>query len=211
MNSYNKTKNIDNTYDEMETEDIEGCAEEELSISNDEDLEDEAIKAFENSEIINDGLVTADIDNNIDYTDKEIKKLVKESDAVTLPADMARIEINRVLNELKSLCQRNGIPMFAAVAIKDNISIKDSNVKTEYLKEIVTPFSVNKKLKTDYISPMMLVLNGFQVRNEVPMIMEEGTSFGDYTDQKEHIVVKESKKNVDVNIEDETLTEEEIL
>lgn len=66
-------------------------------------------------------------------------------------------DVKQGIVNLSAMCRRLKIPMFAAIADKDSV------LGTHYISESVTPFDLGTRLRNDYISPMLLVLQGFDV------------------------------------------------
>lgn len=64
-------------------------------------------------------------------------------------------EIAPIVQELKSACFKQGIPMFLSCAVKD------AKPDTEYINEMVSPSQLNVTLGDDKIAEMVKILNGF--------------------------------------------------
>lgn len=75
-------------------------------------------------------------------------------------------EIIKLLQEAEELAKKEKIPFFAAVTTENNENT------TEYNYYHVTPFYANKALTKDYISPMLLVINGFPIKKDKKVDVE---------------------------------------
>lgn len=77
-------------------------------------------------------------------------------------------ELEVKLKEAEELAKENNIPFFACMVTKND------EKNTEYEAFTTTPFYLGTRLAKDYISPMLLVLNGFPV---LPKIQEEDETY----------------------------------
>lgn len=80
--------------------------------------------------------------------------------------EIIKKEIQPLLRLMKDICLKNQIPMFVALAEKE-----DGEHMTSYYTDIVSPALLEMKLSNDKISPMLKVVNdGFDV---VPAMMQD--------------------------------------
>lgn len=81
-------------------------------------------------------------------------------------ASVIKNDIQPLIRALKDVCIQNNIPMFIAVAEKDN-----GTDPTSYYTEILSPVILGMKLTNDKISPMLKVVNeGFDL---VPSMLQD--------------------------------------
>lgn len=97
------------------------------------------------------------------------KKITKKENAVSENFDLNKIsavtmeDIKNQIKVLQIMCQHMKVPMFCSIVEKDSV------LGTKYYSEAVTPQALGLYLRKDYISPMLLVLNGFSVVNTEPV------------------------------------------
>lgn len=75
-------------------------------------------------------------------------------------------EVREKLKEAEEIAKAKRIPFFAA------IPTENSEDKTKYEYFHATPYYAGVKLKDDYISPMLLVINGFGLQKAKPSDVE---------------------------------------
>lgn len=75
-------------------------------------------------------------------------------------------ELREKLKEAEEIAKMHKIPFFAA------IPIENTEEKTKYEYFHATPYYTGVKLKDDYISPMLLVINGFGLQKTKPSNVE---------------------------------------
>lgn len=76
-------------------------------------------------------------------------------------------ELRNKLKEAEEIAKINKIPFFAAMPVEND----DAETKYEYFH--ATPYYTGEKLTDDYISPMLLVINGFQIQKSKPINIED--------------------------------------
>lgn len=69
-------------------------------------------------------------------------------------------ELEEKLKEAEEIARQQGIPFFASFAADED--------GKEYKNFCITPLYVGKKLINDYITPLLLVVNGFPVLPTMP-------------------------------------------
>lgn len=81
-------------------------------------------------------------------------------------ATLIKKEIQPMIKALKDVCAQNNIPMFIALAEKE-----DGENATSYYTEILSPAVLGMNLANDKISPMLKVVNeGFDL---VPSMLQD--------------------------------------
>jgi len=123
-------------------------------------LTEEATNLIEDNE----DNISEDISENTDDSEATKKKAKKErkkkEDEIpeVIDIDNTHIimtEIAPLVEQIKKICAINKIPFFFSVLATN------SNLKTKYISEILSPAVAEKELKDDRITPMLNVANGF--------------------------------------------------